>query len=181
MARILTRAFHDDPVQRYLFPEERVYERRGRANFELVVRRSLEVGVGYVGAGIEGASLWIAPGADFVDGWRGLVFALRSLRVMRGRLQRSLRFIALLARHHPHEPHWYLPILGTDPAHQRCGFGSALLAPMLARADREGLPVYLESSKPQNVPFYQRHGFEVVRSVRIEGGPEIWPMLRKPR
>jgi len=181
VARTLTRAFQDDPVQRFLFPEERAYQRRGLANFELVVRRSLEVGVGYVGAQVEGASLWIPPGADFVDGWRGVLFGLRSLFALRGGVRRGTHLFGLLARHHPHEPHWYLPVLGTDPAHQGRGFGSALLAPVLARADAEGLPAYLESSKAKNIPFYQRHGFEVLCTLKVEGGPEIWPMLRKPR
>jgi len=180
VARTLTRSFHDDPVQRFLFPEDRAYQSRGLANFELVVRRTFEVGVAYVGDGIEGASLWLPPGADFVDGWRGVVFGLRSLLALRGGLSRGARLFGLLARHHPHEPHWYLPVLGTDPGHQRRGVGSALLAPVLARADAEGLPAYLESSKARNIPFYQRHGFEVVRTLKVEGGPEIWPMLRKP-
>jgi ribosomal protein S18 acetylase RimI-like enzyme len=86
-----------------------------------------------------------------------------------------------MARHHPHERHWYLPVLGTDPAHQGRGVGSALLTPVLARADAEGLPVYLESSKEKNIPFYRRHGFEVVSTIRLEDGPAIWPMLRTPR
>jgi ribosomal protein S18 acetylase RimI-like enzyme len=181
VARTLTRAFHDDPVQRFLFPDDRVYRSRGLKNFELVVRRSLEVGVAYVGPQVEGASLWLPPGSDFIDGWRGVLFGVRSLLALGAGVRRGARLFSLLARHHPHEPHWYLPVLGTDPERQGRGFGSALLAPVLARADDEGLPAYLESSKERNIPFYRRHGFEVVSTLRVEGGPEVWPMLREPR
>jgi len=44
---------------------------------------------------------------------------------------------------HPHDPsHWYLFILGTEPAAQGRGLGSALLARVLARVDAERMPVY---------------------------------------
>jgi ribosomal protein S18 acetylase RimI-like enzyme len=181
LARSLLLAFHDDPVQRYLFPGERAYERRGRANFELIVRRTLEVGSVYAAPGAAGASLWIPPSGDLIDGWRGALFAARSLLLLRSELRRGLRLFERLARHHPREPHWYLPVLGTAPEHQGRGYGSALLAPVLARCDAEGLPAYLESSKQRNLAFYGRHGFEVTATIRVEDGPELWPMLRKPR
>ena len=72
-------------------------------------------------------------------------------------------------------------MLGTDPAQQGRGVGSALLARALARSDAAGLPAYLESSKEKNLAFYRRHGFEIVAHLRIPNGPELWPMLRKPR
>jgi GNAT superfamily N-acetyltransferase len=181
IARALTRAFHDDPVQRYLFPEDRQYQRRGLANFELLVRRTLEIGSVYAAPGNEGASLWIPPGGDFVDGWRGALFGLRSILLLRLRVRSGGRLIGALARHHPREPHWYLPVLGTAPEHRGRGLGSALLAPVLARCDAEGVPAYLESSKAKNVPFYQRHGFEVTATIRVPEGPELWAMLRRPK
>jgi GNAT superfamily N-acetyltransferase len=181
VARTLTRAFHDDPVQRFLFPADPLYQRRGLANFELIVRRTLAIGAVHVAGEHAGAALWLPPGADFLDGWRGRLFGLHSLLMVRGALGRAGRLFRALASHHPREPHWYLPVLGTDPAQQGRGVGSALLAPALARADAEGLPAYLESSKQRNLPFYQRHGFEVVGTLEIEDGPTLWPMLRKPR
>ncbi len=32
---------------------------------------------------------------------------------------------------HPQEPHWHLPLIGVDPAHQGKGIGSALLSHIL--------------------------------------------------
>ena len=181
LAGTLTRSFHDDPVQRFLFPEERVYHRRGLANFELLVRRTFAIGKVWAAPGQAGAALWLPPGADFIEGWRGTLFGLRSLLILRDGVGRGGRLFRAMALQHPHEPHWYLPVLGTDPAHQGRGVGSALLAPALARADADGLPAYLESSKEKNLPFYRRHGFEVVTTLQIEDGPTLWPMLRKPR
>jgi GNAT superfamily N-acetyltransferase len=57
------------------------------------------------------------------------------------------------------EPHWYLNILGVRPERQRRGIGGRLLTHMLARLDRERIPIYLDTGRPENVPYYQRHGF----------------------
>ena len=68
---------------------------------------------------------------------------------------------------HPHEPHWYLASLGTAVDRQGKGVGRALMRPVLGALRRRGLPCYLESSKERNVPFYRRHGFEVVEEVPL--------------
>ena len=83
---------------------------------------------------------------------------------------------------HPTEPHYYLEVLGTKQGLQGKGIGSAVMSDVLARCDGEGLPAYLESSNPRNIPFYARHGFEVRDLVpRPEGAPPLTPMWREPR
>ncbi|MGH6833122.1 MAG: GNAT family N-acetyltransferase, partial [Methyloceanibacter sp.] len=81
----------------------------------------------------------------------------------------------------PKEPHWYLPLIGTDPAKQGNGYGSALLRHALAICDREKMPAYLEATSARNVPLYQRHGFEALGTIQVGSSPPITPMLRKPR
>jgi len=50
----------------------------------------------------------------------------------------------------------------------------------LRRVDVDRLPAYLESSKPENVPFYERFGFEVIEEViPTPGCPPMWPMWRE--
>ena len=74
------------------------------------------------------------------------------------------------------EPHWYLAVLGCDPGWQGRGVGASLLAPVLERIDRSGESAYLETQKEDNVPWYRRHGFEVVEEIRARGCPTMWAM-----
>jgi GNAT superfamily N-acetyltransferase len=72
--------------------------------------------------------------------------------------------------------------LGTAVEQQGKGVGGALMRPVLDHCDAEGIPCYLESSKERNIPFYRRHGFEVVEEVPLPGdGPSLWTMWREPQ
>jgi ribosomal protein S18 acetylase RimI-like enzyme len=86
-----------------------------------------------------------------------------------------------MAAYHPEEPHWYLAMIGVDPAQQGRGYGSAILKESLRRCDEEGVIAYLESSNPKNVPLYERFGFEVLDFVQPGDFPGIYPMIRHPR
>ena len=62
------------------------------------------------------------------------------------------------------------------------GLGSALICPMIDRCDAEGMPAYLESSNPQNIPFYARHGFQPTGEIVVgKGAPTVTAMWRDPR
>jgi ribosomal protein S18 acetylase RimI-like enzyme len=86
---------------------------------------------------------------------------------------------AVVAPLRPTTPHYYLGAVGTRTDHQRRGLGTAVLAPMLARADAAGVDVYLETSALANVEFYRSLDFVIVDALTIaDGGPNVWAMLR---
>ena len=69
----------------------------------------------------------------------------------------------LEAKRHRHAPTaHHLQLLGTSPAHQSKGLGATAMMAGIRRATSAGVPCYLESSNPKNVPFYKRHGFKIV-------------------
>ena len=92
----------------------------------------------------------------------------------------GMRLLDAVDRAHPHEPHWYLAVLGVDPSMQGRGLGRALLEPVLDRCDEQFEPAYLETQKPDNLPFYERFGFRVVGEVSVAGSPTMWRMWRDP-
>ena len=72
-------------------------------------------------------------------------------------------------------------MIGVEPSRQGSGVGSALLQHSLANCDADGLPAYLESSSPKNIPLYERFGFEQIGVIRAGDAPPMFPMLRKPQ
>lgn len=178
----LARAFDDDPVTRWLFPANR-YGDRLRQYFAMYLRRiSLRHGTTYTTEDHRGGAIWLPPGKWELTPWDIVRTLPTTSRSLGRRLPFALRTLLQIEHRHPKVPHYYLATLGTDPAHQGQGVGSALMQPVLARCDAEGLPAYLESSKERNVPFYARHGFEVTEELDLlGGGPRIWLMWRTPR
>jgi hypothetical protein len=51
----------------------------------------------------------------------------------------------------------------------------------LPKSDSDGIFSYLESSSPRNVPFYLRHGFEVMHVVQVGSSPTFTLMAREPK
>lgn len=94
-----------------------------------------------------------------------------------------LEGLALFAESHPREErHYYLSLLGTHTDHRGRGLGMALLAENLELVDREGLPSYLESTNPGNVPRYESVGFRKVGEFALPGGgPVVDTMWREAR
>lgn len=130
----------------------------------------------------EANAVWDAPGdADLatIDLVKGLPSMLRSFRTG---VPRLLRMIQAMDKAHPKEPHYYLLAIGVSHTHQGRGLGSAVIQPMLDRCDQEGLPAYLENTKPKNEAFYARHGFERRGTLDLPAGcPSVMPMWRTPR
>lgn len=184
---ILSRAFDPDPVISHFLggplrgPAYRIF-------FADVVLAQRTQGQAYVldeGSTVLGVALWTppeAPAPTAIERLRSRAFA-GALRLLSPSGARELSAGFERASHlHPLEPHWYLAFVGIDPAHQGRGHGERLLAPILARADREQRPAYLETPFPRTHAFYRRLGFEVTRELRpFRGAPPVWTMFRSPR
>jgi GNAT superfamily N-acetyltransferase len=172
----LTLAFAADPPCRWLYPQPEQYLKY----FPVFARAfgGIALAHGTVLADHGGAALWLAPGAEPEE--EALV-ALVEESVVEPRRQEAMLLFAEMGRVHPHEPHWYLPLIGVEPDCQGRGLGSALIRPVLERCDAAGLPAYLEATSARSVTLYERLGFEAVGAIQVGGCPVIVPMLRRPQ
>lgn len=172
----LTLAFSTDPAARWTWPDPKAY-------LEAFPRFAKAFGGAAFGhgsahrIGSAGAALWLPPGVGPDEAALG---ALMMSTADPASAADGEQVMQQMASHHPHEPHWYLPLIGIDPAHQGKGLGGDLMRHATDICDRDGVPAYLESSNPRNIPLYQRHGFEIIGTIQAGRSPVITPMLRKP-
>lgn len=179
---VLCRAFFADRIYRWMVPDDGQRRRSALSFYSRFVDACWPHGEVHVaGAGI-GAALWVPPGVSLVSHEDAEAFG-RSLLETAGDAASSARMAAVFAaldEQHPAEPCWYLAFMAVDPAAQGQGIGSALLAAVLERADRDGFPAYLEASCPENQRLYERHGFVTVGELNVSDCPALYPMWRPP-
>lgn len=189
VARVLSRAFYNDPFFRWMFPDD------NRRMGQTARAYALMAGFGSIPSGytsvhesreeagrapvIRGAALWTPPG---VPGDNPSVL-LRSLPhwiqlVGLARIPEIVRYLSELKASAPEEAHWYLGVLGTDPVARGTGVGSRLLRAGLAQADADGVPVYLETMNSANIGYYEKYDFRVMRAINDPGFPSTYCMLR---
>ena len=187
-AEIQARAFFEDPLFEFVFPEAG----GRRARLPWLMRMGVAYGclfghVDTTAGSMLGHAVWLPPGATHVADERlaQAGFVNPEAHMGAGALARFGAFMDQISPIHDRlvpEPHWYLMILGVDPPHQGQHVGSALIDSTLARADAEERRCYLETAKARNVAFYQKHGFDVVEEADIAGGgPHVWMMVRAAR
>jgi GNAT superfamily N-acetyltransferase len=171
-------AFAADPMTRWTWPDAHQYLATMPRLARAFGGRAFAHGGAFGCADYAAVALWLPPGVHPDEE------ALNE--VVLGTVPASNRASAValfeqMARYHPSGPHWYLPLIGVDPAHQGQGLGAALMIHALAQADRDRLPAYLESTNPRNISLYRRHGFEALGRIQVGTSPPLVPMLRPAR
>jgi ribosomal protein S18 acetylase RimI-like enzyme len=186
LARTLARAFADDPVSVWFYPRDadrlarlqRAYERLFLRRIALPREATFTV-AGH--AGHAGVAMWMPPGHAHLGALEQLRLLPAMVAAFGRDLPRAMRGMGAMDAVHPHEPHWYLWLLGVDPQRQGEGLGSRLLAEALERCDRDRVPAYLQATTPRSRALYLRHGFEDHGELRLpDDGPQLWPMWREP-
>lgn len=171
-------AFGSDPVMRWMYPEPNAYLTHFPRFAEAFGGGAFQHGTADEGGDFGGAAFWLPVGAEVDPGPLEQIF---QTTLEPARRDVALQVVEQMGRHHIEEPHWYLAMIGVDPASQGRGIGSALLRQRLRTCDEQRLPAYLESSNPANLSLYQRHGFQVVGEIQVATAPVVYPMLREPR
>ena len=175
---LLLLAFSADPIERWMYPDPRAYLLHFPDFLKAFTAKTFESKQAYFVGGYKGAALWLPPHVQLDD--EPIVASLEQT-LDQSKQADTFALLEQMGSYHPSEPHWYLAIMGVDPAQQGQGFGSMLLKHTLAAIDHDHAPVYLESTNPRNISLYERHGFELLGKIQAGASPAMFPMLRKPR
>ncbi|MHA1916880.1 MAG: GNAT family N-acetyltransferase [Candidatus Ranarchaeia archaeon] len=186
-ANILTRAFQDYPFWVCIFPAPSKREQKHLPfMFEFLINYCIQYGEVYTTPNAEGVALWLPPDKTLMTitnmiragGWKFLFkFKMKNLSKLRtyNNFTEAAHIRSITSRH------WYLIAIGVNSIHHGKGYSSNLLKPMLARIDKERLPIYLETHDKKNIPLYEHFGFKVIEKAKIPGSDITnWAMLRTP-
>jgi GNAT superfamily N-acetyltransferase len=176
---IWVEAFATDPYFRWIAPDDREWPAFGARWMRFVADLCFERGHTYLADDV--AVAWVPPDVsvagpdDFARG-RSLIADQAGDAIA----DQALAAILASRAHGIEDPHWTLQYIGVRDRGRGRGLGAAAVAPMLAAADRDGLPTGLTSTNGRNLTFYERHGFRVVAEVPTPGGEAVLrPMERR--
>lgn len=175
---VLVLAFASDPMTRWTWPTADRYLRGMPGLSRGFGGRAFARGTAYCADEGAGVALWLPPGLSPDEEVMNEALASTADPA---NMATAGGLFEQMAQFHPKEPHWYLPLIGVDPARQGQGCGDALMAHALRECDNDHLPAYLESTNPRNITLYQRHGFEALGTIQAGTSPALVPMLRRPR
>ncbi|GGO33857.1 MULTISPECIES: GNAT family N-acetyltransferase [Streptomyces] len=179
---LLDEAFMADPVSSWLFPGEE--RRRSRHGALMAAFVDLAFAEGHVDIAEDGSAValwWSVPaGEAHEDAAEGAAQLRQAVDPDNERVEVIAR---LTSEVHPTDrPHQYLHMIAVKPEQQGEGLGTALVAPVLARCDRDGRHAYLEASNARSRELYLRLGFaDLGTAFDLPDGPRMWPMWREPQ
>jgi GNAT superfamily N-acetyltransferase len=181
----LARAFQDYPVSVFFTPDDEKRRKTGPSKFRRILRSTIATGEAYATfPKMEGVALWFPADIKRNSWWQRLtsgelLSALFTDKETKRRQRAFGEYSMKTRKKIVPGKHWYLQILGVDPDYQGKHYASRLLKPMLARADREGVPCFLETQLEKNVTLYQHFGFRVAEEGTIPGSNVYsWAMVR---
>ncbi len=176
--RTLVSAFEDDPVERWLYPDQAQYQRHFPAFIAAFGGAAFRHQTVWRLGDFDAVAFWFGPGTE-PDG-EAVVQVLVETTADDLHAD-SFATLEQMAEGHPPEPHWYLPWFGVDRELQGHGLGTHLMRRCLEVVDASGLPAYLETPNPRTVPFYERAGFCVTAVAQAGACPPITLMQRTGR
>jgi RimJ/RimL family protein N-acetyltransferase len=171
----LTLAFASDPVERWLYPDPNRYLTSFPRFLAAFGGEAFAKGTAWQIGDFAAVALWLPPGTA-ADGDE--IVTVLTETVDPALHEDTFAVLEQMDLAHPEFAHWYLPWLGVDPSRQGSGLGGELLAACLRTVDADRLPAYLETPNPRTIPFYRRHGFEVVGQAQAGACPPLTLMLR---
>src|SRR5260370_12919373 len=184
-SEVMGRAFLNDPLWKYLVPDDGKRARVVPLSMGILVRYCFLFGEIFTTPTLDGIACLLTPGKTMPTLRRLVWIGMRNAPLQLGwtgfrRYTAVENYSGEVHKRAVPGMHWYLWGLGVEPSRQGQGIGGLLIQPVLARADASGLPCYLETMNEKNVSFYEKHGFKVVSDAEVPRHElRVWSMWRE--
>lgn len=180
---VLADAFLDDPAWVAIIPRSpAARERLLRRYYGVLVNEALRFGGPHwcaLSAGtVVGVALTYADGTQFPPPNATVREAPPFLAAGPGPGLRAAYVNFVMKRAHPRHAHTLLWYLAAHPDRQRQSVGRALMDRVGLDARRAGLPIYLDTTKPENVGYYRSFGYRQLGEARLLRDARVWFMYR---
>jgi GNAT superfamily N-acetyltransferase len=178
---LLTEGYADDPLFRWMVPDDSGWAAFAREYFRFVVPRALRADETLVTGKPDAVAIWTPPGFRLLEaGDLG-----RVQRLLADHLgdRASLGLAGLVGgrTHEPEQEHATLMLIAVRADLQGLGIGTELIGATLERLDEAGIGAYLVSTNPRNDSFYKRAGFETLAQVSTpDSAVKTRAMWREP-
>ncbi len=172
----------DDPIGNFMFQNEPHHlALKTRFFRSLVTSCSPNAVRQAISPNLEAVSIWFPPGMDHSEDAEPDPFGTHDFAdpATMERMQAVNEVIAALTEHLGQEPQWYLHLVAVRPQFRDRRYSSALIRPMLAKADEENLPCTLITPSLGNVRKYESWGFKVVRELPVPRSLEKFVSMRR--
>ena len=181
-SNVLGKAFREDPIWVEILKDE---PEKFSIAFEVPLKECLKYGRVYCSSpSLEGIAAWLPSkyvNLNFFQFiWCGAFLSAMKLGSKIGKhISEVSKIITEDRKLNMKIPYIYLYVIGVSPENQGKGIGSHLINTMLDKLAPE-LPIYLETETEQNVKFYEKLGFKVLKKVTIPSlGLPMWEMVHE--
>jgi ribosomal protein S18 acetylase RimI-like enzyme len=166
---LLTQAFDSNPSINYIIQQDQKRAERIRKLMEYSFEICNAFGSIYLSDDLKACALILLPDKKRTT-FRTLLLNVQFVFSVVGlhKVKRIIEREKMIHKGYPKNPFIYLWFLGVEPAYQRRGIGSILLQEVLEESKCTGRPVFLETSLPENVSFYEKHGFVVYNELKFD-------------
>ena len=179
IAGILADAFESNQSVNYIIPPDKKRLKRIRALMEYSFDVCYYFGQVWLSEDKKACALILFPQLKrfaLVSVWLDIKLIFKTIGL--SRLRSALRREALIKQVQSKDHMVYLWFIGVSPEYQHTGIGSKLLNEIINEANSKTLPVCLETSTLQNLPWYEHFGFKVYNQLDL--GYTLFFLKREP-
>lgn len=186
-SEVLAASFFYYPMFTFYFPDTHRRIRYLPWYFKKILNTALRYGAVHTTPEVSGVIFTLTPGHTKISLWEYIRsgFLLTPFALGFRNYKRSMECEDFVDKTQiklmRNRPHYYLWGLAVDPRHKAQGIGASLMQPLLAQADAQNMPIYLETHDENNIRYYQKYGFKLIHTTCIPKYQlPIWCMLREP-
>lgn len=182
-AQCLARAFAADPLIPFFFPAAKDSNRTAAEFFGLLLKARIELAMPIRLARHAGDITGVVMGYDTQrPNWPAdLELAFEDFQQqLQGTADRFHVYETASKRFEPGLPHYYLGVVGVDPARQGKGEGRALVDAFCSLSERDSASTgtYLETANPSNLGFYALCGFSLIGEQQMDAETRLYCLFR---